>query len=114
MSDIPDPRDPNKKYSYAVLVPEETLTDKWYDVVANIQWSASSSGRARFWINGKLTKDIQGRNMQPGCPVVYFKYGIYRTYLKRNENAKNITAIAYYDGVRLSKSKDGMFSDLVE
>ena len=49
------------------------------------------------------------------CTKVYFKYGVYRSFISRREDlTKTVTTTVYYDGVVRSKSKEGMFDPLPE
>ena len=45
---------------------------------------------------------------------VYFKYGVYRSFVSLSPKSKTVTTITYYDGVVRSKSKEGIFDPLSE
>jgi len=49
------------------------------------------------------------------CRQVYFKYGVYRSFISRRKKlTETVITTAYYDGVVRSKSKKGMFDPLPE
>lgn len=97
-----------------LLIPSDELAGKWHDIVVNIHWSQNNDGALRVWIGGNQAVDLAGSTMRPGCPVAYFKYGIYRTWLHKSTNAKTTPTIVYYDGLRISDTDEGMFGELEE
>ena len=97
--------------SYYVLTTD--YIGKWMDFVVNVKWSQSNDGWFSIWLNGKLNFEYKGKTMY--CDKgVYFKYGIYRSFVSRNWDATKFGTVAYYDGFRISQTKDGMFEDLDE
>ena len=96
---------------YALL--DTNYIDKWLDIVVYAKWSTSNDGIFRVWMNGKLKRDYKGRTMYCHSKG-YFKYGIYRSSVSKNYLSKEITTVVYYDGIRISKTRDGMFEDLAE
>ena len=86
--------------------------DKWFDIVVHAKWSHSNNGKFQFWVNGKLISDYKGKTLW--CyDGIYFKYGIYRTGVSAVA-AKYRHTIVYYDGIRISKTDEGMFDPLSE
>lgn len=94
------------------ILKAEKFVGHWNDIVVYAHWSRGPKGWFKLWANGKLKLNYIGKTMT--CEWVYFKYGIYRSWLSRNPKVKKITTIAYYDGVVRSKSKKGMFNPLLE
>ena len=87
---------------------------KWIDIVVHAKWSYTNDGIFRVWMNGKLKRDHRGQTLF--ChDGIYFKYGIYRSSIMRAyHKSSTITTIVYYDGIRISRTKDGMFEPLSE
>lgn len=87
--------------------------NKWMDFVVHAKWSRSDDGWFQIWVNGKLKFNYKGKTMfcQKG---VYFKYGVYRSFVSRNWDASKFGTIAYYDGIKISRTRDGMFEPLDE
>ncbi|MFL2558898.1 MAG: heparin lyase I family protein, partial [Arenicellales bacterium] len=71
-----------------------------------------SDGWFTVWVNGEEKTSYYGKTMS--CKEVYFKYGVYRSFVSLSPKSKTVTTIAYYDGVVRSKSKEGMFDSLPE
>ena len=94
-----------------LLEPKEFI-GKWNDIVVHARWTKHSDGWFKVWVNGEEKTSYYGKTMS--CKEVYFKYGIYRSFVSLNSKSKTVTTIAYYDGVVRSKSKEGMFDPLPE
>ena len=97
----------------------QILTDnyigKWTDFVAHVKWSHSKNGLFKVWVNGKQKVDYIGKTMR--CHKgVYFKYGVYRTFVSRGhpKDVESTNTVTFYDGIRMSKSGEGMFDPLSE
>ncbi len=85
---------------------------KWLDIVVHAKWSHSNEGRFKFWVNGKLISDYKGKTLW--CyKGIYFKYGVYRTGVSAVPEKYRHTTV-YSDGIRISKSGEGMFDPLPE
>jgi len=95
------------------LLEANEFIGKWNDIVVHARWTKKNDGWFKVWVNGQATSAYQGKTMVCSKDV-YFKYGVYRSFLSRNSNSKTVTTIAYYDGVVRSKSKEGMFDPLSE
>ena len=86
---------------------------KWNDFVVHAKWSHSENGWFKVWVNGELKLDYAGKTLY--CfRGIYFKYGVYRAFVSRNWDATKIGTIAYHDGIRISKTGEGMFDPLPE
>ena len=86
---------------------------RWNDIVVNAGWTTKKKGWMKVWVNGIQKVYYTGKTMSCGNEV-YFKYGVYRTYISRRKLTNAVTTIAYYDGVVRSRSKTGMFDSLAE
>ena len=96
-----------------LYVLETNYVGKWLDFVIFAKWSQSDDGRFRIWINGNERLDHRGQNMLCSDSL-HFKYGVYRSFVSRNQKAGTMGTVAYHDGIRVSKTKDGMFAPLGE
>ena len=96
-----------------LYVLETDYVGKWLDFVIFAKWSTSDNGRFRIWINGIERLEHKGPNMR-SPDGLHFKYGIYRSFVSRNPKAADVGTVAYFDGIRVSKVREGMFSELVE
>ncbi len=101
------------------LLEVDKFVGKWNDIVVHARWSGGNDGWFSVWVNGDPKVDYHGKTM--ACQGVassnidvYFKYGVYRSFMSRSSKSKTVTTIAYYDGVVRSKSRDGMFDPLPE
>ncbi len=79
------------------LVDNKNLRGKWHTVLVYAKWSTGPDGELKVWVNNVLKADIKGPNTSNTTPV-YFKYGIYRSYISRMQNRP--THILYIDEVR--------------
>jgi hypothetical protein len=57
------------------------------------------------WVNGQLKADIKGPNTINTTPV-YFKYGIYRSFVSRVQNRP--TQVLYFDEVRKGPTRESV------
>ena len=72
---------------YYKLIDEKDLRGKWHTIVLHVKWSRDSKkGFFKVWVDGRKKVDYHGKTMS--ASEVYFKYGIYRSFLNRYKNAK--------------------------
>ena len=87
--------------------------NKWHDIVVHAKWSYSNDGWLKVWHNGKQKVNYKGKTIW--ChDGIYFKYGVYKTGISRIAEKLNKTTIVYYDGIRISRTGEGMFDSLAE
>ena len=92
---------------------ETHYRNKWHDIVVHAKWSHSENGWFRVWHNGVQKMNYNGKTLW--CyDGVYFKYGVYKTGISRILEKDNKTTTVYYDGIRISKSSEGIFDPLPE
>lgn len=95
------------------LLSAAEFVGKWNDIVVHARWTKLDDGWFKVWVNGEQKVDYKGHTMT--CETVYFKYGVYRSFISRNaELAGKVATIAYFDGVVRSRSGEGMFDPLSE
>lgn len=76
---------------YYKLIDESELRGKWHKIEANVRWARNDNGFFKVWINGKNMVDYKGQTMT--AHAVYFKYGVYRTFISRYKNANNAETV---------------------
>ena len=79
------------------------MRGRWLDVVVQARFSSGSDGVLRVWVNGQPRAEVLGPNTLGTTPV-FFKYGIYRSFVSRVPNRG--VHIAYWDEVRSGASRD--------
>ena len=89
------------------LISADKMRNHWHDVVLQIRWSRDSDGFVRAWISGRKVADYRGQTMN--AEKVYFKFGLYRSHLKRNPRSRQITHLAYFDRVVRGKTQDAVW-----
>jgi len=63
------------------LIDKKEFKGKWHKIEVNVKWSKNENGFFKVWVNGEQKVDYSGKTTSNGKP--YFKYGIYRSFLKR-------------------------------
>jgi hypothetical protein len=115
---------------YYKLLDKDELRGKWHQIKLHIKWSRNNDGFFYVWVNGKQKVKYNGQTMD--ASQVYFKYGVYRSFLRRYKAEKqsewlmslpknaeipdyeNIpkvkvpTQIVYYSNVRRSNDEAGL------
>lgn len=96
----------NKKY---LLIPKELLRGRWHKIEIEVLWSQKQNGYFRVWHNGERKVDYQGPTKE--SQEVYFKYGLYRSFLSRYTNSKNKLAppqVVFFSNVKRAKLRKGL------
>jgi hypothetical protein len=88
-----------------ILLDSNELRGKWHTVVVFAKWSTEQDGELRVWINGQLKVNVRGPNTVNTTPV-YFKYGIYRSFVSRVPNRP--AHILYIDEVRKGPTRESV------
>ena len=92
------------------LIPAADLKGRWHRIEIEALWSTGADGVFRVWTDGTLKADHKGPTMT--ASRVYFKYGLYRSFLSRYKKAKGADAVpaqvVYFAGVRRALTRDGL------
>ena len=95
---------------YFELIDEENLRGKWHHIEVNARWSEGADGFFKVWVNGEQKADYSGQTMT--AMKVYFKYGVYRSFMSRYRRANGIDEVpgqvAYFANVRRASSREGL------
>jgi len=86
------------------LIDEADLRARWHDITVHARWSQGDDGWFHVYVNGERRYRHDGRTMT--ADAVYFKFGVYRSFISRNRDLAVRTAhIAYYDELRRGRSR---------
>lgn len=94
-----------KNRDHYTLVDGANLKGKWHYVVVFANWSTGPDGVLQVWVNGKQKVDVKGPNTINTTPV-YFKYGIYRSYVSRVPTRP--AHVVYVDEVRKGPKRESV------
>lgn len=87
------------------LLVDSELRGRWHRIVVFANWSTGDDGILQVWINGKQRLNLSGANTTNTTPV-YFKYGIYRSFVSRVPNRP--TQIVYIDEVAKGPTRESV------
>jgi hypothetical protein len=88
-----------------LLIPDSDLRGKWHDLLMHVNWTTRKSGYLTLWVDGKKKFDRRGATLKKAGEV-YFKYGIYRSFLSRAPKGKAIpNQVVYFDEVKWGHSR---------
>jgi hypothetical protein len=92
------------------LIAPEDWAGRWHRIVVHAIWSRGNGGQFQVWADGELRADHRGPTMT--AAVVYFKYGVYRSFLSRYRlatgKAEVPAQIAYFAAVRRAPAREGL------
>ncbi|RVU35282.1 hypothetical protein EOI86_18990 [Hwanghaeella grinnelliae] len=92
------------------LIPKDDLRDRWHRVEINANWRNDDQGFFRVWIDGETKIAWTGPTMD--AETVYFRYGVYRSFVSRFKNATGAdtmpTQTAYFANVRRAAAREGL------
>jgi len=99
------------KLGHFPLISEQNLRGRWQDIRVHARWSTAPDGFIRVYVNGRLAADVAGPNTTHANPI-YFKYGVYRTFLSRYKRAYGSADVpaqsALFRSVRKSEAMKGL------
>lgn len=88
-----------------LLVPAQDLRGKWLDIVMSARWSKGRDGRLVIWINRQRKFSHRGQNVSHEGKI-FFKYGIYRSFVSRAPEGKKIPdQVIFFDEVKWGKTR---------
>ncbi len=103
-----DPMRPIPDFRNKAIWPRNQMIGRWTKVIVNARWSTDSDGYYRIWVNGDLRDSYSGSTTNDSNEAIYFKYGIYRSFVSKYGAARPPTLVAYYRDVRRARSMDGL------
>lgn len=90
-----DPMNPVRSLSNITLKPASQMRGVWTDILVHARWSRKRDGFIKVWVDGRQKVDLSGPNVDRDQPV-YFKYGIYRSFVSRYRGKSYPTLIAWF------------------
>lgn len=87
------------------LMPADQLRGRWWRIEMHAKWSTGKDGQIRLYVNGEQMAERRGPNMT--ATKVYFKYGVYRSFISRYGHPVP-TQTAYFADVRKAKNREGL------
>ncbi|MDA0664627.1 MAG: polysaccharide lyase [Proteobacteria bacterium] len=92
---------------YHPLIDAAALRGRWHRIEVAARWTRNEDGYFRVWVNGIRKVDYAGRTMS--ADIVYFKYGVYRSFISRFRNATGTqdvpTQTVLYANIRRAESR---------
>ena len=96
-----------KEFQFAKLLDIKNFLGQWNKIEVNAKWSDGNDGFFRVYVNGKLNVNFGGKTAS--ASQLYFKYGIYRSFISRYKNNNNgkapPTQIVYFTKVKRGSSR---------
>lgn len=87
------------------LISAEGLRGRWWRVELHAKWSTDPDGLIRLYIDGEQKVERRGPNMT--AADVYFRYGVYRSFISRHGHPVP-TQAAYFKDVSKAKTREGL------
>ncbi|WP_165612645.1 polysaccharide lyase [Limimaricola pyoseonensis] len=101
-----DPMNPLPMHRVKDIWPRSRMIGQLTEITMQARWSPDPSGYYRIWINGQLVDAYQGRTTNDPRGEIYFKYGLYRSFVQRlGGGATPPTLVAYYRDVVRAESR---------
>ena len=92
------------------IIKPADLRGRWHRIAVHARWSADKDGFFKVYVNDDLKWAFNGRTNTRGR--IYFKYGVYRTWLSYYKRAKGVdqvpAQIVYYANVRRARTRAGL------
>ncbi len=88
---------------YHALIDKHDLRGRWHNIVVKARWSRGADEYFHVWVNGILKVRYGGASMT--VSRVYFKYGLYRSFVSRSPLSKSVSQSVYFDEVRRGLSR---------
>lgn len=99
-----DPMRPKKDFKLFTLASRKEVAGRWTRFTVNVKWSRANDGFFKIYKNGTLVAQYSGPTTNDDEPV-YFRYGIYRSFVSRCGKPCP-THVAYYRDVKQGRSLD--------
>ncbi len=77
-----DPMNPIPDFRNVGLTSMSSMRGRWNRIMVNARWSRGGDGFIRAYMNGRQVWSYDGPTTNSNAPI-YFKYGIYRSFVSR-------------------------------
>ena len=98
-----DPMNPIGSYREARIASLDSLRGRFNRFMVNARWSRGDDGFIRVFLNGRQVWSYSGPTTNANDPI-YFKYGIYRSFISRC-GGECRPLVAFYSDVRRGTSR---------
>ncbi|MCF6172431.1 MAG: polysaccharide lyase [Campylobacteraceae bacterium] len=92
---------------YYPLISKKDLREKWHKIEIHAKWATNNNGFFKVWVNGVQKVNYIGQTMT--AAQVYFKYGIYRSFLSRYKNAHKVNKVpsqtVFYSNIKRADTR---------
>ena len=92
-----DPMRPVGDFKTAQLTSRRNVSGRWVRIVVHAKWSLGADGFVNVWVDGKKKFSYSGQTTHSSGNV-YFRYGLYRSFVSRC-GGPCPTLVAYYKDV---------------
>lgn len=99
-----DPMNPVRSLRNIPLKSTAAMKGGWTDILVHAKWSRQKDGFIKVWVDGKQKVDLAGPNVDRNNPV-YFKYGVYRSFVSRYGGRPYPTLIAWFRDINRGKTR---------
>ncbi|MCM2456485.1 hypothetical protein HGO37_13925 [Rhizobium sp. CG4] len=83
------------------------MKGNWTSVLVHAKWSRQQDGFIHVWIDGKQKVNLSGPNVDRNDPV-YFKYGIYRSFVSRYAGRPYPALVAWFRDINRGKTRQSV------
>jgi hypothetical protein len=97
-----DPMRPKGDFKLFTLASRTEIIGRWTRFAVNVKWSRTDDGFFKIYKNGALVAQYNGPTTNDDEPV-YFRYGIYRSFVSRCGKPCP-TQVAYYRDVKQGRT----------
>lgn len=101
------PMAPERALTNIVLKSAAAMRGRWTQVLVHAHWSQGNDGIIQVWVDGKQKVNLTGPNVDRQNPV-YFKYGIYRSFVSRYGGRPYPTLVAWFKDINKGKSRSAV------
>lgn len=96
---------------YFPLISEEDLKGRWHRLEMHVNWSNDSQkGFLKIWVDDEQKVDFRGQTAENN--PIYFKYGIYRSYLSRYKEDRKVNEVPaqtlYFSNVKRGLKREDL------
>jgi hypothetical protein len=95
---------PEKPLAQLQIKTAAAMKGNWTNVLVHAKWSRGDDGFVKVWVDGNEMVDLKGANVDRNNPV-YFKYGIYRSFVSRYKGQPYPTLVAWFKDINRGSAR---------
>ena len=93
------------------LIPKKEFKGKWHQIEVHAKWH-NADGFFIVFVDGVEQWRFKGKTMSYSTQAVFFKYGVYRSFMTRYKNRYGVDKVpaqtAYFANVKRAKTREGL------